>query len=127
MDFQLPTTLLGWVSLALAILPIVVTAMSFKPVTAYLKDHINGKAFGILRTWAHTYVAALEQDPTLKGMASEEKKQQAVIWLVWRANQLGIELTAFEASNLVEEAVYMVKKVVLPAADAALDAAAILG
>src|SRR4051812_11041019 len=100
MEFHLPTTLLGWASLALTILPIALTAMGFKPFVAFAKSHIRAGAFEALRKWAHTYVAALEQDPTLKGLASEEKKRQAVIWLVYRAEQLGIPLTEFEASNL---------------------------
>jgi Bacteriophage holin of superfamily 6 (Holin_LLH) len=127
MEFLLPTTLLGWALLALTILPIALTAMGFKPAVAYLKDHVHGKAFDALRKWAFTYVAALAQDPTLKGLASEEKKQQAVIWLVYRAEQLGITLTEFEASNLVEEAVVLVKKITLPHLEDALEVPTIEG
>ena len=78
---------------------------------------INARLFEILRKWAYTYVAALAQDPTLKGLASEEKKQQAVIWLVIKAKELGISLTEREASQIIEEAVYLVKKVTLPTAE----------
>jgi hypothetical protein len=114
MDFQLPTTLIGWLLLAALIIPIAITVIGFRPAVSYLRNHLHGNAFEILRKWAYTYVAALAQDPTLKGLASEEKKQQAVIWLVVRAKGLGIDLTEREASNLVEEAVYLVKNVALP-------------
>jgi hypothetical protein len=113
MDFTLPTTLIGWAGLALIILPLALTALGFKPVVAFLKAHAKANVFEFLRKRAFNAVAALEQDPTLAGLASEEKKQQAVIWLVIEANKLGIHLSEQEASNLVEEAVYLVKNVSL--------------
>jgi hypothetical protein len=112
MDFPLPITILNWLVLGVLAIIAAVTAIGFRPAAAFIKAHINAKLFGILRKWAYTYVAALEQDPTLKGLASEEKKQQAVIWLVIKAKQLGISLTEREASQIVEEAVYLVKHVV---------------
>jgi hypothetical protein len=121
MDFQLPQTLLGWLGLAAIIIPIAITAMGFRPAVAFLKNHMNDQLFGILRKWAYTYVAALAQDPTLKGLASEAKKQQAVIWLVYKAKELGIALTEQEASQMVEEAVYLVKSISLPRLEDALE------
>ena len=123
-QFPLPTSLINWLLLAALIIPIAITALSFKPAVRYLKAHINGRIFEILRQRAHMYVASLEQDPTLGGLANEEKKQQAVIWLVVFAARLGIKLSEQDASNLVEEAVYLVKKVTLPAAEDVLQAAA---
>ena len=82
---------------------------------------MNARIYDTLRGWAHTFVVALEQDPTLKGLASEEKKQQAVIWMLNAAEKAGIPLTPEEASNIVEEAVWLVKKIALPAADAATE------
>jgi len=116
MDFPLPLTLINWLALGLLILITAVTAIGFRPAVAFIKAHINAKLFGILRKWAYTYVAALEQNPTLKGLASDEKKQQAIIWLVIKAKELRINLTEREASQIVEEAVYLVKHVVLPIA-----------
>ena len=124
MDFPLPITLINWLALGLLILITTLTALGLRPAIGFLRNHVNGRLYEILRRWAHTYVAALAQDPTLKGLASEEKKQQAVIWLVVKAKELGIALTEREASQIVEEAVYLVKKVTLPAAEDILNAAA---
>jgi uncharacterized membrane protein len=111
MDFILPQTLNEWIGLAVMILPLALTALGFKPAVAYLKAHMRSGLFEFLRKHAYGFVAALEQDPTLKGLANEEKKQQAVIWLAIKAKSLGITLTEDEASNLVEEAVYLIKNV----------------
>ena len=116
MDFSLPITLINWLVLGLLAVIAAITAIGFRPSVAFIRAHINAKLFGILRKWAYTYVAALEQDPTLKGLASDEKKQQAIIWLVIKAKELRIHLTEREASQIVEEAVYLVKHVVLPTA-----------
>ena len=99
----LPLTLINWPVLGLLAIVAAVTANGFRPTVAFVKAHINAKLFDILRKWVYTYVAALEQDPTLKGLASEEQKQQAVIWLVIKAKGLGINLSGSEASQIVEE------------------------
>jgi len=124
MEFNLPATLNEWIALALMILPIAITAVGFKPAVRYLKNHINARLFEILRKWALTYVSALMQDPTLKGLASEQKKQQAIIWLAYKAKELGITLSGREASNIVEEAVYLVKSLGLERLEDALEEAA---
>lgn len=121
MDFPLPLTIINWLLLAILIIPIAITAFGFKPAVDFLKNHISDRMFAILRKWAYTYVAALAQDPTLKCLASEAKKQQAVIWLVYKAKELGITLTEQEASQLVEEAVYLVKSISLPKLEDALE------
>lgn len=121
MDFIFPQTLNEWIGLALMILPLALTAIAFRPAVAYLKNHVNARMFETLRGWAYTYVAALKQDPSLKGLASEAKKQQAVIWLVYKAKSLGITLTEQEASNLVEEAVYLVRSIGLDYLEDALE------
>ncbi|HLO27899.1 MAG TPA: phage holin, LLH family [Anaerolineales bacterium] len=120
MDFTLPISLINWLLLAALIAITTLTAFSFKPAMNYLKLHLHGKAFDTLRNWAYTYVAALAQDPSLRGLASEEKKQQAMLWLVIQAEKLGITLSEAEASNLVEEAVYLVKNVGLKNLEEAL-------
>jgi hypothetical protein len=117
MELPLPLTLLNWLAFALLAAVAALTALGFRPAVAFIKAHINARLYEILRKWAYTYVAALAQDPTLKGLASEEKKQQAVIWLVIKAKELGISLTEREASQIIEEAVYLVKKVMLPTAE----------
>ena len=116
MELPLPITLFNWLAFALLAAAAALTALGFRPAVAFIRAHINARLFETLRKWAYTYVAALAQDPTLKGLASEEKKQQAVIWLVIKAKELGISLTEREASQIVEEAVYLVKHVVLPTA-----------
>jgi hypothetical protein len=112
---QIPATLIGWLLLASVVLVTVGSTFGFRALANYTKDNIQSNAFTAIRKWAGTYVAALAQDPTLKGLASEEKKAQAVLWLVTKAEDFGILLTANEASLLVEEAVYLVKSVGLPA------------
>jgi hypothetical protein len=120
MELPLPITLINWLIFAIAAAITALTAIGFKPAVKFLKAHAHGRVFEVLRKWAYTYVSALAQDPSLKGLASEEKKQQAMLWLVIKSKQLGIELSEMEASNLVEEAVYLVKKVTLPQLEDAL-------
>jgi hypothetical protein len=111
-----PSTLLGWLMLATVALVTVGFTYGFRGLMTYTKDNLQSNAFTAIRKWAGTYVAALAQDPYLKGLASDEKKEQAVIWLVAKAASFGILLTSQEAGLLVEEAVYLVKSVGLPAA-----------
>jgi hypothetical protein len=119
MEFELPISLLNWILAgALAALSGAV-GIGVKAGIAYIRLKTQGALFDMIRKWAYTYVAALQQDPTLKGLASEEKKERAMLWLVAKAEVLGITLTEGEASNLIEEAVYFVKEVVL---DATVDA-----
>src|SRR5512147_2326009 len=106
MDFQLPISLINWLLFALLAAGVALTALSFRPVVNYIKAHVQGKVFELLRKYSYNYVAALEQDPTLNGLASEEKKQLAVLWLMTTAEKLHFALTEPAASNLVEEAVY---------------------
>ena len=121
MELTLPVSLSGWLLFGILCAVIGITALSFKPIVAYIKANANAKVFDVIRRWARQHVAALEQDPTLKGLASEAKKQQAIIWLVNKAVELNIPLTVEDASNFVEEAVYMIKKVALPELGEALD------
>jgi hypothetical protein len=114
MELTLPVSLIGWLLLAILVVITAVPAFAFKPVMNYVRAHVNSKMFELLRKWAYTNVAALMQDPTLKGLASEEKKQLAILWLMKKAEQFKISLTVEEASNLVEEAVYLLKSISLP-------------
>ena len=124
MDFPLPISLINWIVLAILIFIVGVTGLTFAPIVRFVRSRIKEGLFQHLRKWAYTYVAALAQDPTLKGLASEEKKQQAVIWLVIKAEELGIELSEREASQIVEEAVYLVKNVTLERLEDILEDAA---
>jgi hypothetical protein len=112
---EIPSTLIGLIGLAFIALVTAGGAFGFRVVMNYIKDNVQSNAFTAIRKWAGTYVAALAQDPYLKGIASEEKKEQAVLWLVTKAEGFGISLSAHEASLLVEEAVWLLKNTGLPA------------
>ena len=113
MDLPLPISLINWIGFAIIAGVFALTAIGFKPLIAFIKANLNAKIYGLLRSWALTYVTALYQDPTLKGLASEEKKQRAMFWLLTQAQKASIPLSTDEASNLIEEAVYLTKSIVL--------------
>lgn len=121
MDFSLPTTLLGWIGAGIAAVATALTAIGGRSLIALAKAYLKNKAFDRLRSWAATYVRALAQSPDLEGLATDEKKERAMVWLVNKANDLGIELSPMEASQLIEEEVWFIKKVGLPAVADALD------
>ena len=73
MDFPFPISLINWIGFAIIAAVFALTAISFKPLVAFVKTNLNAKVYGLLRSYARTYVTALYQDPTLKGLASEEK------------------------------------------------------
>lgn len=121
MEFPTPETLIQWITLGIMSTFTALISLSYKQIVAFAKAKIHSGIFDFLRKWAHTYVTALMQDPTLKGLASEEKKQMAMIWLINKAEQYGIKLSTDEASKIIEQAVYLAKSVVLAAAEDALD------
>jgi hypothetical protein len=117
---ELPISLVGWTILAGTISVTALTAIGLRFAINYAQENTKNSLFDRLCQWARIYVAVLEQDPSLGGLASDEKKERAMLWLVTKAEELGIPLTADEASKLIENAVYLVKNVALPAVDEAL-------
>lgn len=111
---ELPVSLLGWIGLGLAAIITSLTAFGLNKGIGYLKENIKYAAFDALRKWAGTYVAALAQDPSLKGLASEEKKERAMVWIVNKAGDLGLAVSPAEASRLIEEAVWILRNSTLP-------------
>jgi hypothetical protein len=118
---DLPTTLLGWILAGLMAVVVSCAALLVRAFIVYASVNIHNALFNQLKSWAATYVKALAQDPTLEGLASDEKKQRAIIWIVNKAEKLGIDLTISEASQLVEEAVWLLKNSSLPAIADALE------
>jgi hypothetical protein len=114
---DLPVTLLGWLGLGCIIVITALTAIGVRRGIDFAKENIKHVLFTKLRMWAGTYVAALAQDPSLKGLASEEKKERAMLWLRMKADALGVELSVQEASLMIEQAVFLLKKVLPGVAD----------
>jgi hypothetical protein len=121
MDFTLPTTLLGWIGAGIAAIATALTAFGGRSLFGILREHLKNVAFDKLRAWAATYVRSLAQSPDLEGLATEEKKERAMVWIVNKAEQLGVEIAPQEASHLIEEEVWLIKNVGLPAVADALD------
>jgi hypothetical protein len=121
MQMELPVTLTGWIFLGLAAIVTAVVAIASRYGINLAQANIKNILFDRLCQWARTYVAALAQDPSLDGLASEEKKERAMFWLVSKAAELGIVVTEDEASKLIEEAVWILKNSTLPAIEAALE------
>ena len=117
---ELPTTLLGYLLLGLTIIITAISALGVRAIIAYSKANIQNDLFDRLSAWASTYVKALAQDPSLEGLASEEKKERAMFWIVSKAEELGITITTAEASQMIEEAVWLLKNSALPAVADAL-------
>lgn len=117
---ELPNTILGWILLGLAAITTGCFAYSLRALIVYLSINVHGQLWDQLRIAAETKVKALEQDPSLGGLASEDKKERAMVYIINLADRMGLDVTVNEASDLIEEAVYMLQKVVLPAVDEAL-------
>ena len=117
---ELPITLTGWILLGLAAIGTALAATAARYGINYAQANIQNALFDRLCGWAQTYVAALAQDPSLKGLASEEKKERAMLWLVVKAGELGVEISENEASKLIEQAVWLLKNSALPAVEDAL-------
>ena len=64
---------------------------------------------------------ALEQDPSLGGLASEDKKERAMLWLAKAADQMGVQISTAEASRVIEQSVFLMKANVLPVIEEALE------
>lgn len=118
---DLPVSLIGWAMLAGVIAITSLTALGLRFGINYAQTNIENSLFDRLCAWARTYVTALAQDPSLEGLASEEKKERAMVWLMNKAAELGVEITHAEASKLIEQAVWMLKQVALPAVADALE------
>jgi hypothetical protein len=117
---DLPTTLLGWLLLVLAIVASVGIAFAARFIVIYITSRLQSAAVDKLRKWALTSVRALMQSPDLEGLANEEKKERAMFWLANLAASLNINVTAHELSLMIEEAVWLVKNVTLPTVEDAL-------
>jgi hypothetical protein len=118
---ELPITLMGWILLGLAAIVTAAVAIASGYGINIAQANIKNALFDRLCVWARTYVAALAQDPSLGGLASEEKKERAMFWLVCKAEELGVEISEDEASKLIEEAVWLLKNSTLPVLEKALE------
>jgi hypothetical protein len=117
---QLPNTLLGWIFLGLAAVATGSFAYGLRALIVYASINIHGVLWDQLKAAAATKVAALEQDPSLAGLASDDKKERAMVHIIDLAERMGLDVTVSEASDLIEEAVYLLQKVALPAVADAL-------
>lgn len=117
---ELPVTLVGWAMLAGVAALTALSAIGLRFGINYTQANIKNDLFDRLCKWAGTYVTALAQDPSLEGLASEEKKEYAMLWLMNKAGELGIELSQGEASKLIEQAVWLLKNSALPGVAEAL-------
>ena len=118
---DLPVTLMGWILLGLAAIITATVAIASRHGIDLAQANIKNALFDRLCGWARTYVAALAQSPDLEGLASEEKKERAMFWLVTKAQAMGVEITEDEASKIIEEAVWLLKNSTLPAIENALE------
>ena len=118
---QLPSTILGWIMFGLAAITTGLLAYAVRALIVYVSVNCHSVLWEQLKSAAATKVAALEQDPSLAGLASEDKKERAMVYITTLAERLGIHITVSEASALIEEAVYQIQKVILPAAADALE------
>lgn len=117
---ELPNTLIGWIMLGLLALLTGSIAIGVRAAIFYLSVRVHNDLFDQLKKAVATKVAALEQDPSLGGLASDEKKERAMVYVINLADKFGIKININEASDLIEEAVYMLRHVALPAVGEAL-------
>ena len=117
---ELPNTLLGWILLGLAAISTGALSLGCRAIIEYARTNIQNALLERLSGWAAVYVGALAQDPSLKGLASEEKKERAMLWLVSKAGELGVNVSEAEASSLIEQAVWILRNSSLPAIEDAL-------
>jgi hypothetical protein len=118
---ELPNTILGWILMGCLAIVTGCVAYGLHALIIYLSVNIHGTLWDQLRIAAVTKVKALEQDPSLGGLASEDKKERAMVYVISLADKMGLNITVAEASDMIEEAVYMLQKNVLPAVESALE------
>jgi hypothetical protein len=71
----------------------------------YLEQKLGAATYGFLKDYATTTVRFLAQQPALKELAGEEKKQMAVAEIVAWCQSKGIPLDPPLIDKLIEEAV----------------------
>ena len=118
---ELPVSLIGWLLLGCAIVITALTAYGLRFGINYAQVNIKNSLFDALCKRAQIYVMALEQDPSLGGLASEEKKERAMLWLAKAADQMGVQISTAEASRVIEQSVFLMKTNVLPVIEEALE------
>jgi len=78
-----------------------------------LNTYLSGKAgadnWNFLKSLTGTVVSALEQSPAYQSWDGTKKKEAAMMQIIQLAAKYGIVITSDEISNLVEEAVQLMK------------------
>lgn len=98
-----------------ALLPLLLTALVgigsyyLHQFNAYMSTKAGADHWNFLKSLAATVVAALEQSPAYRDWDGSKKKEAAMMQLIQLAAKYGITIGSEQLSNLIEEAVQLMK------------------